>query len=103
MHLRTNDTVLVLKGKDRGKQGKVQRVFPGKAKVLVDGVNVVKRHTKARGGVRQAGIIQKEMPIQAANVMLICPNCENPSKVGSQRLPDGSGARVCRNCQEVIE
>ncbi|MDA1189520.1 MAG: 50S ribosomal protein L24 [Chloroflexi bacterium] len=103
MHLRTNDMVLILKGKDRGKQGKVQRVFPKDAKVLVDGVNVVKRHTQARGGVRQAGIIQKEMPVRAANVMLVCPSCQKPSRVGSRRLSDGTGARVCRNCNEVIE
>lgn len=103
MHVRTNDTVLVLKGKDRGKQGKVQKVFPNNGKVLVDGVNVVKRHTKSRGGVRQAGIIQKEMPVNAANVMLICPNCQQPSRVGARRLTDGTGARVCRSCEEVIE
>ena len=103
MRFRANDTVLVIKGRDRGKQGQIQRVLPKQRKVLVDGINIVKRHTKASGLVRQAGIIQKELPIHAANVMLICTHCNQPSRIGSTTLGDGSKARVCNNCKEVIE
>ena len=71
--------------------------------MVVEGVSVVFRHMKAQPGVRQAVIIQKEMPINVANVMLMCRNCSRPSRVGYTRLPDGTKARVCKSCQEVIE
>ena len=103
MRLRPDDNVMVIKGRDRGKQGRVQQVFVDKRAVLVDGVNVVFRHMKAQPGVRQAGIIQKEMPINVANVMLICTSCTRPSRVGYTRLADGTKARVCKSCKEVIE
>ena len=103
MRLRPDDTVMVIKGRDRGKQGRIQQVFVDKGAVVVEGVNVVFRHMKAQPGVRQAGIIQKEMPINVANVMLMCRNCSRPSRVGYTRLADGTKARVCKSCQEVIE
>ena len=103
MRLRAEDTVLVLKGRDRGKQARITQVFPKQDKVSVEGVNVVMRHTKATGGVRQAGIIQKELPIQAANVMLVCTHCSRPTRIGLRQLADGTKARVCKKCQEVIE
>ena len=103
MRLRENDNVLVVKGRDRGKQGRIQQVLPKDDKVLVDGINVVVRHQKPTGGVRQGGIIQKELPLQASNVMLVCPNCNAPTRIGSRRLADGTKARVCRKCEEVIE
>ena len=103
MQLRGNDNVLVIKGRDRGKQGRIQQVFPKENKVLVEGVNFVMRHTKATGRVRQAGIIQKELPIRASNVVLICSQCNLPARVGSRILADGTKARICKKCQEVIE
>ena len=103
MKLRRNDTVLVIKGRDRGKQGSIQQVFPNENKVLVEGVNVAKRHTKATGGVRQAGIIQKELPLQASNVQLVCVHCSRPTRIGARTLSDGTKARTCKMCQEVIE
>jgi large subunit ribosomal protein L24 len=103
MDLRRADNVLVIKGRDRGKQGQVQRVLPKHGKVVVDGVNVVKRHTKAGRGVRQAGIIQKELPVNASNVMLVCIHCSRPARIASRTLVDGTKARVCVNCKEVIE
>ena len=103
MQLRSNDTVLVIKGRDRGKQGRIQQVFPKDNRVLVEGVNIVLRHTKATGQVRQAGIIQKELPIQAANVMAICTNCNLPTRIATRILADGTKARICKKCQEVIE
>ena len=103
MRLRTEDTVLVIKGRDRGKQGRIQRVDLKNSKLLVEGVNVALRHTKPTAGVRQGGIIQKEMPIQACNVMLICTHCSKPTRIGYQTLADGTKARLCNRCREVIE
>ena len=103
MKLRRDDNVLVIKGRDRGKQGTIQKTFPGENKVLVGGVNVVMRHTKPTQALRQAGIIQKELPVQAANVMLVCTHCNRPTRVVSRRLADGTKARLCGRCQEVIE
>jgi large subunit ribosomal protein L24 len=103
MKLRTDDNVLVVKGRDRGKQGRIQRVLTADSKVMVEGVNVVMRHTKASPNLRQAGIIQKELPIHAANVALICTQCSRPTRVSFRVLPDGTKARVCLKCEEVIE
>jgi large subunit ribosomal protein L24 len=103
MRLRANDTVLVIKGRDRGKQGQIQRVLPKENKVLVEGVNIVLRHTKAAPNVRQAGIVQKELPLNAANVMLVCTHCGRPTRVRVTRLADGTKARLCISCEEVIE
>ncbi len=103
MRLRSNDNVIIIKGRDRGKQGRIQRTMPASDMVLVDGVNVVMRHTKPTTQVRQGGIIQKEMPIHASRVMLICNHCQQPTKIASRFLADGTKARACRKCQEVIE
>ena len=103
MKLRANDNVLIIKGRDRGKQGRIQQIFPKDNKVLVEGMNVVMRHTKASQNVRQAGIVQKEMPMSSANVLLICTHCTRPTRIGRQVLADGTKARVCNRCKEVIE
>ncbi len=104
MKLRVDDTVLITRGKDRGKTGQIQQIFAKQQKVLVEGVNVVQRHTKPTGSVRQAGIIQKELPISVANVRLICVCAHNrPVRVGYAKLADGAKARVCKECKEVIE
>lgn len=103
MRLHSDDNVMVLRGRDKGKQGRITQVFRKENKVLVEGVNVVTRHTKATGGVRQGGIIKKEMPIRVSNVILVCPDCAKPSKIGYRFLADGSKARVCKKCEEVIE
>ena len=103
MRLRRDDNVIVIRGRDRGKQGRIQQVFIKNDMVLVEGVNVVVRHTKASAGVRQAGIIQKELPIRVSNVALMCPQCNRPARVASRLLPDGTKARVCKKCEEIIE
>ena len=103
MRLRSNDNVLVMKGRDRGKVGRIQQIFPKENKVLVEGVNMVLRHTKATGRARQAGIIQKELPIAASNVMVMWMHCSQPSRINYRTLADGTKARVCHKCQEVIE
>jgi len=103
MKIKKNDTVLVIAGKDKGKKGKVRFAYPDENRVMVEGINMVKKHAKARGQVRQAGIIEREAPISAANVMLICSKCNKPARVGYRLLQDGRKARVCRACGEVID
>ena len=102
MKIKKNDNVILLKGRDRGKQGVVQQVITDKEKIIVDGVNVVKRHMKAQG-MRGAEIIEKEMPVPAGNVMLVCTHCQAPTKIATKVLGDRTRARVCKKCQEVIE
>ncbi|MAO74735.1 MAG: 50S ribosomal protein L24 [Chloroflexi bacterium] len=104
MKLKKNDTVMVMKGRDRGKQGVVQECLPEKSSVIVEGVNLVKKHTKPQG-MRAGGIIETELPINVSNLKLVCVHCSQPVKVKSHLLPDGTRARMCKNpdCLEVIE
>jgi len=103
MKIRKNDTVLVIAGKDRGKKGKVRFAYPKEQRVLVEGINFIKRHTRARGRVMQAGIIEREAPIHVSNVMLLCSRCNHPARIGYRFLEDGRKVRVCRSCGEVID
>ena len=103
MKIRKNDTVLVIAGKDRGKKGKVRKALPKKDKVIVEGVNMIKRHSRAKGQARQAGIIELEAPLDISNVMLICNKCNKPARMGFRFLSDGRKARVCRSCDEIVD
>jgi len=103
MKIRKNDTVLVIAGKDKGKKGKVRFAYPEEQRILVEGVNFIKRHTRARGQVRQAGIIEREAPLHVSNVMLLCSRCNHPARVGYRFLEDGRKVRVCHSCGEVID
>lgn len=103
MKIRKDDTVLVVAGKDKGKKGKVRFTYPKHERVVVEGVNLIKRHTRARGTVRQAGIIELEAPVHISNVMLMCNKCNRPTRIGFQILADGRKARICRSCREVID
>ena len=103
MKIRKNDTVLVITGKDKGKKGKVRFAYPKKNHLIVEGINFIKKHTRARGTTRQAGIIEREAPIHASNVMLLCSKCNHPARVGFRFLGDGRKVRICRTCSEVID
>ncbi len=103
MKIRKNDTVLVITGKDKGKKGKVRFAYPKKERILVEGINFIKRHIRATGQVRQAGRIEREAPIQVSNVMLLCNKCNHPTRVGFHTLEDGRKVRICRSCGEVID
>ena len=103
MKIKKNDTVLVIAGKDRGKKGKVRKALPALGKITIEGVNMTKRHSKARGAARQAGIIELESPLHVSNVMLICNKCNKPTRVGYRFLEDGKKARVCRSCYEIMD
>jgi len=101
--IRKNDTVLVITGKDKGKKGKVRRVIPRDDRLLVEGINMIKRHSRAKRAARQAGIIELEAPVEASKLMLVCNKCGKPTRVGFRFLEDGRKVRFCRSCQEVID
>ncbi|MDP2931187.1 MAG: 50S ribosomal protein L24 [Chloroflexota bacterium] len=103
MKIRKNDNVLVLSGKDKGKKGKVRSAYPKNERIVVEGINFVKRHARAKGTVRQAGIIELEAPLHISNVMLVCNKCNKPTRVGFRVLQDGRKVRFCRTCDEVID
>ena len=103
MKIRKNDTVLVITGKDKGKRGKVRFAYPKDDRVLVEGINFTKRHARATGQARQAGIIEREAPIHVSNAMLLCSKCNHPTRVGFRFLEDGRKVRICRSCREVID
>ena len=103
MKIKKNDQVLVIAGKDRGKKGKVRFAYPREDKVIIEGVNFIKKHARARGEARQAGIIEREAPMDISNVMFLCSKCNKPSRIGSRVLADGKKVRFCRTCQEVID
>ena len=106
MKIRKNDEVLVVLGRDRGKKGKVLSTLHKKDRLIVEGANMVKRHMRPRGTMRQAGIIEREAPIQVSDVMLICKKCNRPARVGFRYLEGGekrTKVRICKKCQEVID
>ncbi|MHB8078396.1 MAG: 50S ribosomal protein L24 [Candidatus Krumholzibacteriia bacterium] len=102
MHIRKNDKVKVISGNDRGKIGQVLKVFPETNKVIVEKVNLIKRHTKRSQNMPQGGIIEKEGPITVSTVMLVCPKCGEASRTGRVVLADGSRARSCKSCGEML-
>ena len=97
MKLRTGDTVMVITGKDAGKQSKIAKVILKKNKIIVEGVATAKRHQRPQGQTMQGGIIDKDMPIDASNVMIVCPRC-GPTKIGARFDDKGDKFRVCRRC-----
>lgn len=103
MKIRKNDTVLVIAGKDEGKKGKVRFAYPKDERIIVEGINFIKKHSRARGQVKQAGIIELEAPIHVSNVMLLCDKCGHPTRIGFSFLGDGRKVRICRSCHEVID
>ena len=103
LKIRRDDTVQVLVGKHKGKRGKVRQVRPDDGRVVVADVNVVKRHMKpGRSRARQAGIVEIEAPINVSNVAVVCTKCDRPTRIGARVLDDGSKARFCKKCGELI-
>ena len=105
--LRKNDNVLVITGKDRGRKGRVLKVLPGKngtIRLIVEGVNMIKRHTKPNPGKNiQGGIVEREASVHASNVQLVCPECGAQTRVGRKTLGDGRKVRICRKCEGVVD
>ena len=102
MNVKKGDNVVVLSGKDKGKQGKVLKADPKGGKVIVEGVSVAMKHRKPRKQNEEGGIIKMETPIYASKVMLVCPKCSKPPRPAYRILDDGSKSRVCRKCGEII-
>src|SRR6478609_9727506 len=102
MKIRKGDRVQVLAGKDRGKTGTVTFAYPATGKVVVDGLNIAKKHQKPKSATMQAGIIDKEMPMQVSNVAIVCPSCSKPTRIGYRFDSDGTKVRICRKCEGDI-
>jgi large subunit ribosomal protein L24 len=101
--IRRDDTVLVIGGKERGKQGQVRDVYPDKGSAVIQGLNMVKRHERNRGDNKPSGIIEKEAPIHLSNLKLICKSCQKPARVGYRVRSDGVKVRVCKACKQDID
>ncbi len=104
IRLRRNDTVLVIAGKDAGKQGKILKVIPEKNRVIVQGVGFIKRHTRPNPQRNiKGGIAEREAPIHASNVMVVCAECDKRTRIGARTLADGRKVRICRRCEGVLD
>tara|TARA_B100001167_G_C16719717_1_gene280555 strand:+ start:610 stop:942 length:333 start_codon:yes stop_codon:yes gene_type:complete len=102
--IRKNDNVVVVAGKDRGKRGRVLRVVPDKNRVVVEGVNFIKKHTRPNPQANvKGGIVEREAALHASNVQIICPECGAPTRIGRQLLGDGRKVRVCRKCDGAVD
>ena len=102
-HVRRGDTVAVIAGRERGKRGKVLRVLPEAGRVVVEKINMMKKHQKPTQKLRQGGIIEREGALSLSNVLLVCGRCNQPSRTGIKVLGDGRKVRVCRRCDETID
>jgi large subunit ribosomal protein L24 len=103
LSIKKNDSVLVISGKEKGKRGRVITVHPSKDSLLVEKINVIKKHMKPSRKYTQGGIIEKEAPLHISNVMMICPKCNKPTRIGNSALQGGKKARVCKKCREVMD
>lgn len=108
LNIKKGDTVLLLAGKDRGKRGTVSKTLPRQNKIVVEGLNLVKHHVRAGGPMRQPGIVEKAMPLQASNAMVVCTECGEPTRIAHDRRPMGTDqkervVRVCKHCGKDIQ
>ena len=103
LHVKKDDTVVVLSGKDKGKKGQVQACFPKEGKVVVSGINMVTKHKKPRGVQDPGGIIKREAPIYASKVMVVCKSCNQPTRLAHRVAEDGSKARICKKCGKPVD
>lgn len=102
-HVKKGDTVMVIAGKERGKRGKVLIVLPAKRRLIVEKVNMIKRHQRPTQKLRQGGIIEREGTLNLSNVMVVCGKCGQPARTGIRALAEGKKARVCKRCGEMID
>jgi large subunit ribosomal protein L24 len=103
MKIRKNDNVIVVAGKDKGKTGTVRYAYPHKKRLVVEGINMMKRHTKPRTATDPGGVIHREASIEISNVRLVCSKCNKPTSVGYRPLKKGGKVRFCKHCDEVID
>lgn len=103
LHIRKNDSVMVIAGRERGKTGKVLKVMTTENRALIERVNLMKRHARARGPQQTGGILEREAPIHISNLMVMCDKCNAPVRMGRKILTDGTKVRVCRHCGEALD
>ncbi|MGE5396459.1 MAG: 50S ribosomal protein L24 [Chitinophagales bacterium] len=103
MQIKKGDTVMVVTGKDAGKKGKILKVLPDKNRVVIEGINRVKKHQRPTRALPQGGILRIESPIHASNVMLLCNKCNRPTRLGHKILSTGEKVRFCRKCNEIVD
>jgi large subunit ribosomal protein L24 len=102
--IRKNDSVVVITGKDRGKRGRVLKVVPDNNRLIVEGVNLIKRHTKPNPQRNvKGGVVEREAALHASNVQIVCPECGKPTRIGKRILDDGRKVRICRKCDGVLD
>jgi large subunit ribosomal protein L24 len=102
-YLKVDDQVEVITGKDKGRVGKIMKIYPKSDRALVERINMIKRHTKARAAGQEGQIVEKEAPIHVSNLKLVCPKCTNTVRVASKTLDDGTKVRICKKCSESVE
>ncbi len=102
-HIKKNDLVMVINGKEKGKSGRVLKVLPEKEKVLIEKINFIKKHSRPHGQQRRGGIIEKEAPLHLSNVMLLCEKCNKPVRIGHRIVEGSKKARFCRKCEEIFD
>lgn len=104
VHVKRNDTVYILAGKDRGKTGKVLKVLTSDSRAIVEGLHMVQKHTRANPQRNvKGGILPKESPVHLSNLMVVCKRCNKHARVGFSHMPDGRKVRVCKNCNELLD
>ena len=103
LHVKKADMVMVIAGKEKGKSGKVVRVLSDSGKVVVEGINMIKRHTRPNRLNSEGGIVEKEAPLRGSNVLLLCSACNKPVRTGKRTLEDGSKVRFCKKCNEIVD
>jgi large subunit ribosomal protein L24 len=103
LHVKKNDLVTVVTGREKGKSGRVLKVIPETGKLIIEKINFIKRHTRPHGQQRQGGILEKEAPLHASNVMLLCEKCNKPVRTGHRTLEGDKKTRVCRRCGEIFD
>lgn len=103
LDIKKNDTVLVISGDEKGKRGRVLSIETASNRILVESVNMIKKHMKPNKQYSQGGIIEKEAPVHRTNIMLVCPKCDKPTRIGNSVLEDGQKMRSCKQCGEVVD
>jgi large subunit ribosomal protein L24 len=103
LHIKKNDLIMVKEGREKGKSGRVLRVLPEKERVLVEKINMIKRHSRPHGQQRRGGILEKEAPLHVSNVMLLCEKCNKPVRIGHRVIEGDKKVRICRKCQEILD
>jgi len=103
LHIKKNDLVMVINGKEKGKSGRVLKVFPEKEKLIIEKINFIKKHSRPHGQQRRGGILEKEAPLHVSNVMLLCEKCNKPVRIGHRIVEGSKKARICRKCGEIFD